>query len=79
MFYYFIEPSHSQSPVYLRKKLKHHQPDVTRIEGRPVQDRDQQYGKLYIEYYLILRDMDKKALPLRIGVGSYHQMFTKKG
>ena len=32
--------------VYLRKKLKHHQPDVTRIEGRPVQDRDQQYGKL---------------------------------
>ena len=31
---------------YLRKKLTCHQPDVTRIEGRPTQARDKQFGKL---------------------------------
>ena len=35
-----------EQEAYLRKKLTRHQPDVTRIEGRPVQARDKQFGKL---------------------------------
>ena len=35
-----------EQEVFLRKKLKNHQQPVTRIEGRPSQERDNQYGKL---------------------------------